>query len=312
MNIIINLAFDILYKIIILCLYIFRIYNFNLAVKKFKISRLIIEKELIKKSKSFVFFGKYLFWEKDLKNLKKKLKRNYIHSIKVDDLKFKLTFLNYDMNDAINQRIEGVREPSTVSAIRSLVKKNNNILELGSCYGYFTNIMAHCTGKNGKVVGIEGLPNNYNILKKNIELNNLKNVSIYNYFLSNRNVESKIYFKKLVDNPYDGMNEFIKGKNDKLKKGEYISVKVIRLSNFLKKIKFRPDHIFMDIEGFEVDVIEDLVKNYISTKNKPTILFEIHNPRYKAKKNLTYLKLLLSKRYNYIEDNGNLICRPKN
>ena len=30
----------------------------------------------------------------------------------------------------------------------------------------FTNIMAQCVGKNGKVVGIEGLPNNYKILKK--------------------------------------------------------------------------------------------------------------------------------------------------
>ena len=117
----------------------------------------------------------------------------------MDDFKFKLTFLDYELNNAINQRIEGKREPSTVSAIRSLVKKNNNVLEIGSCYGYFTNIMAQCVGKNGKVVGIEGLPNNYKILKKNIKINNLKNVFVYN-LLSNSSQKKKFVLKnQLMD-----------------------------------------------------------------------------------------------------------------
>ena len=230
----------------------------------------------------------------------------------MDDFKFKLTFLDYELNNAINQRIEGKREPSTVSAIRSLVKKNNNVLEIGSCYGYFTNIMAQCVGKNGKVVGIEGLPNNYKILKKNIKINNLKNVFVYNLFLSNSSQKKKIRFEKSAHGPYEGINSFLSSKNSKTYKEEYDFVDVLRLSKFLKKIKFKPDHIFMDIEGFEVDVIEDLIKNYLSKKNKPTILFEIHKPLYKGRKNLSYLKYLLSKKYNYIEDSGNLICIPKN
>ena len=124
---------DILKKIMIAFFYFFRLYNLSLAIEKFKIPRLIIFKELINKSKLLKIFGKNFFFEKDLIDLKTKLKKNYIHSIKVDDLKFKLTFLNYELNNAIVQRIEGKREPSTVSAIRSLIKKGNKVLELGSC-----------------------------------------------------------------------------------------------------------------------------------------------------------------------------------
>lgn len=302
---------DIIKKFIIIFFYIFRLYNLTIAIEKFKIPRSIIYKELINKSKIFKIFGKNFFFEKDLINLKIKLKKNYVHSIKVDDLKFKLTFLNYELDNAIIQRIEGKREPSTVSAIRSLVKKGSNVLELGSCYGYFTNIMSQSVGKKGKVVGIEGLPSNFNILKKNIKLNKLKNVSIYNRFLSNKSSKAHIQFEKSIQNPYDSINSFLQNKKQNSSKSNYDFVTVERLSNFLKKIRFKPDHVFMDIEGFEVDVIEDLVSNYINRINKPTILFEIHNPFYKRKKNLNYLKHLLSKTYEYIEDSGNLICKPK-
>jgi FkbM family methyltransferase len=170
--------------------------------------------------------------------------------------------------------------------------------------------MSQSTGKKGKVVGIEGFPNNFKILNNNLKLNNLKNVSIYNYFLSNKKSKTQIRFAKNSDNPYEGISSFLNNKKEITKKN-YDYVNVIKLSDFLKKIKFKPDNIFMDVEGFEVDIIEDILSNYISTSKKPTILFEIHKPFYKGKKNLDYLKSLLSKRYNYIEDSGNLICMPK-
>jgi FkbM family methyltransferase len=311
MKILKNLFLDIIKKIILIQFYILKLYNLSLAIEKFKIPRSTIFKELVNKSKVLRIFGNNFFLEKDLVNLKIKLKKNYIHSIKVDDLKFKLTFLNYELDNAIIQRIEGQREPSTVSAIRSLVKKGSCVLELGSCYGYFTNIMSQSVGKKGKVVGIEGLPSNFNILAKNIKLNKLENVSIYNKFLSNNSSKTYIQFEKTIKSPYDGINSFLQNKKKNLSKSNYDFVAVERLSTFLKKIRFKPDHIFMDIEGFEVDVIEDLVNNYINRINKPTILFEIHNPFYKRKKNLNYLKHLLSKTYEYIEDSGNLICKPK-
>ncbi|CAN1593552.1 fkbM_fam, methyltransferase, FkbM family [Candidatus Pelagibacterales bacterium] len=287
------------------------IYTLSSACSKFQIPLLVLKKEL-KNFKSFFLFNRYFFHKKNLLLLQKKLNNNYVHNIKVDDFKFKLTFLNYKLDKGISQRIEGIREPSTVSAIRSLVKKGNKVLELGACYGYFSSIMSLCAGKKGKIVSIEGLPNNYKILKTNIKLNKFKNIFAYNYFLSNNPSSKFIYFNKSSHNPYSGIKNYLSYKKNSSNMKENDCVNVIRLSDFLKKIKFYPDNIFMDIEGFEVDVLEDLFKNYFKKKKNPIIVFEIHREIYKKKRNLNYIKSILKSKYDYREDSGNLICLPNN
>ena len=63
----------------------------------------------------------------------------------------------------------------------------------------------------------------------------------------------------------------------------------------------------MDIEGIEVDAIEDLSINYLD-KHKPIILFEIHNDYYMGEKNLNYLlSILKNKNYILREIDGNIL-----
>ena len=92
-----------------------------------------------------------------------KYKQNHIFDIVVDDMSFHMTFLDYDLYPEIIARIEGRREPETTATIKSLVRRGGKVLELGGCYGYFTILMAKCTGPGGKIVSIEGTPNNYRI-----------------------------------------------------------------------------------------------------------------------------------------------------
>ena len=63
----------------------------------------------------------------------------------------------------------------------------------------------------------------------------------------------------------------------------------------------------MDIEGIEVDAIEDLSSNYLD-EHKPIILFEIHNDYYIGDKNLNYLlSILKNKNYILREIDGNIL-----
>jgi FkbM family methyltransferase len=299
-------------KFLIEVLSVLGIYTLSSATTKYGIPNITIRKEIKKNLKYFFFFKSYFFLGNELKKLKKKIQNNYIHHIKIDDFSFKLTFLNYGLDKGIVERIQGIREPTTVSIIRSLCRKGNKVLELGSCYGYFTSIMSNCVGNKGKVLAIEGLPNNFKILKKNIHLNNLKNVSSHQFFVSNLKKENEmIYFNKDSNSPYEAIDNFLSKKKNNSNNRNLIAVKIIKLSNFLKKINFTPDNIFMDIEGFELDVLEDLIHNFNFKEKFPTIVFEIHNSFYKGKRNLEYIKSLLNKIYHYQEDNGNLICLPK-
>ena len=285
-------------------------YNFSSIIRILRIPRAILLNEINNKNlKYYLFFGKKIFLKKNVFQLKERTNKNYITDIKVDDINFKMSFLSYDLGDVgITERINGVREPNTVTAIKSLVKNNSKVLVLGACYGYFTNIMSKMCGQNGMVVSIEGLPQNYNILVNNIKLNNLNNVRTYNFFVTNKLINNnEMRFKKNSTNPYYEIEKLNSNFLEDIK-NDYDVVPVVKLSNFLNQINFNPDVIFMDIEGFEVDVIEDLNENYFH-KNKPNIVFEVHEYFYKNNKNLEYLKLILqSANYNMRLDKNNLIC----
>ncbi len=297
-------------KIIELILAAMGFYNLSSIVGILRIPRSIVLNEINNKNlKYFLFFKKKFFLKKDVFHLKERINKNYISDIKVDDLNFKMSFLNYDLSDlGITERINGIREPNTVTAIKSLVKNNSKVLVLGACYGYFTNIISKMCGQNGIVVSIEGLPQNYNILVNNIKLNNLNNVRTYNFFVTNKLINNnEMRFKKNSTNPYYEIEKLNSNFLEDIK-NDYDVVPVVKLSNFLNQINFNPDVIFMDIEGFEVDVIEDLNENYFH-KNKPNIVFEVHEYFYKNNKNLEYLKSILqSANYNMRLDKNNLIC----
>ena len=235
-----------------------------------------------------------------------KLGPGHIFDIQVDDLAIKLTFLDRPIGPAILERIQGRREPTTVTAIRALVRPGARVLELGGCYGYFTNIMAACAGPDGKVVSIEGTPNNYRILKRNIELNNLKNVDAYNLFITDK-ADHVTYGQKDHD-PYQAIERLGNARTSDAQ--EEVAVQTVRLSEFLKKHAFDPDYVFMDIEGFEIEVFKDFDARYLA-KHRPVFVFEIHEMFYKGEENLEWIKRILDKHeYYYRKDGSNLLCFP--
>jgi FkbM family methyltransferase len=232
-------------------------------------------------SKIFKSIGKRLeYWVKALKYGPNKGK---VFDISVDDDIFQMSFSNFHLGFPIIERLEGIREPDTTAIIKSILKPGDNVLELGGCYGYFTMLMANAVTETGKVVSIEGHAEYFEILTKNIKRNSILNVMCYNKFIGTKGetveltTESRIFSKT-----FDGVNQ-----NNK------ILVNCINIKDFLDDIDFRPDYIFMDIEGFEVDVIEQLGQEILGDQASPTIIFEHHEHNYSDTKNLKYIRDLL-------------------
>tara|TARA_B100000989_G_C19531974_1_gene470565 strand:+ start:5039 stop:5956 length:918 start_codon:yes stop_codon:yes gene_type:complete len=262
------------------------------------------------KVKLFIFKKKSRFIKlKTFKKIKKSIsKKDYIFNISINDLKFKMNFDGYPINGAISERIDGVREVQTTAILYSLLQPGNNVLEIGSCYGYFTNIISDIIKDTGKLIAIEGTPNNYKILKKNIVINKIKNTKTYNYFVDNNFANNSIFFNANDINPYNAKNYDHKTllHEDLINK---IKVEKILLSDFLNKINFFPEFIFMDIEGYELHVLEDLFNNTINYRPK-YILFEIHNQFYPKEKPLDYLLDIISKNdYSYSKIDDKILCK---
>jgi FkbM family methyltransferase len=234
-----------------------------------------------------------------------KFRANHIFDIVVGEISFKMTFLEYSLNPAIIERIEGRRESETVAIIKALLRKGDKVVEIGGCYGYFTIIMSKCVGSTGRIVSIESLPKHLAVLKKNMEINNITNVDLNHLFIDSELTELPLPLSEAIVNFGDKTD----GSVLQTKK-EIPRVPAKRLSIFLREINFIPDWLFMDIESFEIGVFEDLSENYFSYK-KPVIIFETHPQFYKGDKNLDYIKSILTK-HNYIFRSiaDNLLCIP--
>jgi len=212
------------------------------------------------------------------------------YQINVDDVSMVLDFGNIPITKPIWQRIEGIREPETTAIIRSLLREGDKVLELGSAFGYFTMLMATSVGTSGTVLSIEGLPEYFKILTRNIERNKATNVELMNAFVGSN--ADFIDFEPEAISPYNGINDYKSGKAA-INTVNKISVECIDLQQILNEKNYHPTHIFMDIEGFEVEAIEQLSKAYLR-KHSPVIVFEHHEKFYDDGKGLDYLKSLLA------------------
>ena len=64
----------------------------------------------------------------------------------------------------------------------------------------------------------------------------------------------------------------------------------------------------MDIEGFEIDALEQLTEKYL-TNHSPTFVFEHHEIYYSPEKGLEYIsKLLIESGYSVRKIYGNIIA----
>tara|TARA_B110000444_G_C18826770_1_gene590790 strand:+ start:765 stop:1478 length:714 start_codon:yes stop_codon:yes gene_type:complete len=221
-----------------------------------------------------------------------KYPHSHIFDINLDEFKYKLTFNNIKIGPAIVQRIEGRREPETTSVYRSIIQPGMKVMELGACYGEFTILIDHLVGENGQLISVEGTPNIFKILERNISINNLKNTKIYQTFI--KNSKGVMVFNKDETHVYNAIKRSSKDSNKDSNSLEKVECE--KLTDFMKRINFYPEIIVMDIEGYEEDVIEDLFL-INKTNYYPILLFEIHENFYN--KNIDYLEAILSKN-NYI------------
>lgn len=73
----------------------------------------------------------------------------------------------------------GIREPESSKIYQEFIKGEKNVLDIGTNIGYFVLLASKVI--NGKIYALEPDPRSFNLLKKNIEINNLNDrIEIYN------------------------------------------------------------------------------------------------------------------------------------
>lgn len=146
------------------------------------------------------------------------------------------------------------------------VKKNDVIIDIGAHIGYFT-IYSAKIATQGKVYSYEPSPESFNFLKKNIELNKIKNVILENLGVMKDSGISEMYVNK---NNTIGNTMFKKNYRSHKE-----SVKVISLEDMVSKHNLKKiDFLKLDCEGAEFEIILNLNDDILRKINK--IAIEVH------------------------------------
>lgn len=154
----------------------------------------------------------------------------------------------------------GKYEPHILEEWKSACAGKKCILDVGGYNGLF-GLIAAKLNPDAKVFIFEPDEINFRHTAKNIELNNLSNVTALKIAMSDRDGEI------IFGGHAGGTGPKIGGGNNK--------VKTITLDSFLKQNNLKPDLMKIDVEGAEALVFEG-GKEFFTGQSNPQILLEVH------------------------------------
>lgn len=159
----------------------------------------------------------------------------------------------------------GVWEKFETEIVKKIIKEGDNVIDLGANIGYYTLLFSRLVGDKGKVFAFEPEPKNFSVLKRNVELNNYKNVILVQKAVSNTNGTTNLFISQTNTG---GHTLFFN--NNKLTKTS-TPIQTIRLDDYFKDQKIPISFIKMDIQGSEGLAVDGMKK--LLSKNHKLNLF---------------------------------------
>ena len=201
-----------------------------------------------------------------------------IESLRLDNyvlLEFKVSKYDYKFYSLITRKIENFLIHDVYTSMSSheddiiehfTPKEGDIVVDIGAAFGFYTILGAKRVGAKGKVVAIEAQPDSFEMLNRNIKLNQLTNIIPLNYAVYSKETKVKLY------NTYSIMPESA-GKST----NKFVEVNANTLDNILlqeEKI-FDVNWIKIDVEGAELEVLKG-AHNVLSNSKDISLLIEVH------------------------------------
>ncbi len=166
-------------------------------------------------------------------------------------------------------------EPSTTLVFRRVIRKGDTILDLGAHCGYFTLLASILCGDSGKVFAFEPHPRNYSLLKKNLSLNGLTNVTAVQKAVSNETGTA------VLREARGSRSHTIKQvpawlKPAGIRNERELPIETVKLDEFFAKEPLQPRLVKMDIEGAEPDALEGM-RNLINSSPEIVLVAELNS-----------------------------------
>lgn len=177
---------------------------------------------------------------------------------------------DYPLRSAVGRTLfSGVFEAEEMAFVRQILKPRDIFFDVGANGGLYTIIAAKQVGENGHVYAFEPGERELKLLRHNIAINRLTNVTIVESAVSN--IKSEAKFAISVDG---AMNSLIETNHPLQKIQEWQTVNVTTLDDIIQDLSLRKvDFIKIDVEGAEKQVFEG-AKSLLKSQKEIVILFE--------------------------------------
>lgn len=148
------------------------------------------------------------------------------------------------------------------------INKNDVVFDIGTHIGSFS-LFAAKHASEGKVFSFEPLPINFEMFKKNISLNKIKNITPINAAVSFKSGSQKLF---LYEGTHTGSSSLYVRNSDK-----FVKIKTVTLANMFKKYNIkRVNFMKIDCEGAEYDILFNLPKDIFNKIDKISMEYHDH------------------------------------
>lgn len=157
--------------------------------------------------------------------------------------------------DTIDSRIFffHVWEPGVTAFMRNAIRPGDIVIDVGANIGYCTLVMSNLVGPEGHVFAVEPCPEIRTRLEAQLALNDITNVTVIPYGISDRNERRSFH----LTGGYQGRNLGLSHFGELTAEG---GLELRRLSEVVPPDKLsRVNFIKIDVEGMEGPVLRDII-----------------------------------------------------
>lgn len=138
--------------------------------------------------------------------------------------------------------LNGTYEPEQTALFEQRIRPGHTVLDVGANIGYYTLLASVLAGPTGRVHAFEPEPRNAGFLRRHVEINRLRNVTVQQAAVSDR----------------AGMARFDFGSGSgtgHLADAGALEVRTVRLDDYCAEHGLVPSAVKIDVEGAEMSVL---------------------------------------------------------
>jgi FkbM family methyltransferase len=167
----------------------------------------------------------------------------------------------------------GVWEPDLTSFVRGRLRPGDTFVDVGAYFGYYSLLASKLVGKSGRVVAIEASPQNFTLLRQNLECNGVQNVRALNAAASDHEESIQLYSDM---HRYTGCTTTMKEWADRYKLRPVCKVHALPLSVLLKPDEIQAARLIkIDVEGGEWQVVSGMAEILPACRHDIEITVEV-------------------------------------